>query len=135
MAASEKFKHMHNVFPSNFHTLARTDKNNLIGNWFSLLQSVETPMRVTLSRQKVELMLGGKTHYREMMHIQVAGTEDLSGILEACGFQQELELEDSRLEITGETPQYLTTKDGARNVLGVKRAANVAAVGMDRISV
>ena len=107
-----KYEYMHSVHPSNFHTLSSEDQDSQIGKWLGFLNSLDTGIRVTLSKQKVELELGGQIHVREVVHIQVAGKEDLGGLLETYGFSQEIDLEDTRLSITGETPDYIETTDG-----------------------
>ncbi|MGI0102641.1 MAG: VirB4 family type IV secretion system protein [Nitrosotalea sp.] len=81
-----KTVYTYEVKPTNFFTLPAQKQAVVLSHFYSLLASIQEPLRVTISKEPLKVDMGIDVRHLQILRTFMSSTEPLDGILESQGY-------------------------------------------------
>ncbi|MGI0093021.1 MAG: hypothetical protein ACREA8_02860 [Nitrosotalea sp.] len=81
-----KIIHNYEVKPTNFFTLSDEKQRTVLSHFYSLLTSIQEPLRITMIKEPLDAQMGNEIRHLQILRTFMSSTEPLNWALERQGF-------------------------------------------------
>ncbi len=106
-----KTVYTYEVKPTNFFTLPAQKQQVVLSHFYSLLSSIQEPLRIIVSKEPLRVAIGNETRELQVTRTYMSSSERLDGILESQGYEY-LIANPRKLETKKEFWKHVQLQDG-----------------------